>query len=899
MHKEESKPITTESEPPKHSLNVSKVMLNVNEVEPQLTENGNNKTDKPIQSVVNTDLNSARDEILNNSTVHFKCSLNKKTATVEGNKTKPKKVSVVDFRVSNSQPEIDENDISKQVNEIIDEAVKINEAKLIAEYDISKQVNEIIDEAVKINEAKLNAENERKNGVKNVSYKQTNEINNNNDNNKNVHNFAEKENGIENQAEVHPNFEMNKSILKRNVSPEIPIQPIINEIRTFDFQEYSDNSLPASTTSTLNTTETPSTGPESLITSDIEDGYKGNDVEKKRKAEPTYEDSKEDFIESQFGFLSEHLDSKMNIDSDDEKTVGSIKITDAVSSTMINNKFGQTFKTSPTVEKKDVIDELTQIINCNRLETFIKPNNDTNKQIEVAKRSSLKNFHIGAYSNDNNENNKIDTINDSTNDNQIPEHKVRDNVTFNSTVRQDDSIKIPKDLNSDTFVIPKPVGRSLSFHSTIPGINDRVDNTNLPSDLSAASRSFSYISLNGSSKHETNNNQTSDLNESTRKKSVSELSIADTPSLQSIEVMKSILNNSRSKNLDCTPETQKTVEPDNQRNLHENEEKAHKEDLSASNIRNEPKTWKYQGPPSINVSTWGERPKSQVYIKSDNDYIFGGSSKMAALQKRFSESNEQKYHNNDHSSVKPFKKQTEHCENSTCKLPVVRGVEYKKNIPLNNKDPTSEDTQDSIQRSFRPNYHEISCIISQKPPPEKTKTGYTTMTLNRNINSKYSSDSVPAKSILKSSQINRAQSYDGQQGIQSSEQSETLAKNNKSNGGHKIKDPETDVSDKLSTKKLEKPMFSQFTLRKTGLKEKILDESNVTKNTANHNDCSKSAATKHKVNAIPTAPKPPPLLKKPLVKPIAKGNSTEDPRTELLNSIRSFNRDALKRNCIY
>ncbi|EDW78372.1 uncharacterized protein Dwil_GK16213 [Drosophila willistoni] len=39
-----------------------------------------------------------------------------------------------------------------------------------------------------------------------------------------------------------------------------------------------------------------------------------------------------------------------------------------------------------------------------------------------------------------------------------------------------------------------------------------------------------------------------------------------------------------------------------------------------------PPTYRYSGPPSINFATWSERPKSQVAIKNEGDYIFGGSS---------------------------------------------------------------------------------------------------------------------------------------------------------------------------------------------------------------------------------------------------------------------------------
>ncbi|XP_034489922.1 mucin-17 isoform X2 [Drosophila innubila] len=43
-----------------------------------------------------------------------------------------------------------------------------------------------------------------------------------------------------------------------------------------------------------------------------------------------------------------------------------------------------------------------------------------------------------------------------------------------------------------------------------------------------------------------------------------------------------------------------------------------------------PPTYRYSGPPSINFATWSERPKSQVAIKNEGDYIYGGATTAAA-----------------------------------------------------------------------------------------------------------------------------------------------------------------------------------------------------------------------------------------------------------------------------
>lgn len=818
-----------------------------------INENENEKNTKMsnhIQRMTNCAVTSACNENLSNSEIHEKRT--RVEIIVEG-KAKPKNRSVVNFSLSYIQPEIDPSDISKQVNDIIDEAVEINEAK-------------------------LNAKNERKSEENSTKSDKMN----NNYGSTIGHTTSEKENLSSCQPKTysHTNSypENGRVFHKRNIPPEAPIQPHLNEVCTFDFQEYSDNSLAtSSTTSTLNAA---SAGPDSLITSDIEDGYKGNEMEKSRKSETTYDESKEDFIESQFGFLSEHLDEKTNVDdNDDEKTVGSIQTANIVSSTMINDKFGETFKVSNTVEKRDVIDELTQIINCNRLEAFVKPTNDTNQSnqyVEVFKRSSLTNFHIGVYSNSINENNRTEqtTFDSSTKKDPIIEKYISRSDENTSKTSENYA-----ENKSETFIIPKPVGRSMSFHSTFAEIIDRENNQT--TTCTEASRSVSYISLNSSPKHENNNHQTAEaikdeLNESTRKKSASELSIADTPSLQSIEVMKSILNKSRLMNSEFFSDTDvKITVQENQRNFLEREDKLHN-NVTSSKPRNELRTWKYQGPPSINVSTWGERPKSLVHIKSDNDYIFGGSSKMSLLQKRFSGLNEQQ----NHTQEKPFQTQNEHCDNSSCKLPVVRSVEYKKNI-------LQEDTQDSIQRPIRSSY-EISRIVSQKPPKGEQPKPCATTALNGIENSIYNSENF----MLKSAIVNEPEKL-------FFEQSDTLDNKDKTN------DKQRDEDMNSTNLANEKPMFSQFTLRKTGLKEKFIDESNrknkndVTESSLKYNECLK--LTEPKASVIPTAPKPPPMPNKFAIRPSPIGSSmnSDEPlvvRSKLFEAIRNFNRDALNRN---
>lgn len=766
----------------------------------------------------------------------------KKTSVVSLNMEHNEVFSVPSIRTNgNSMGKTDKIDteiVSEQINEIIKEAADLHQVKM--KDELSQQIDDIIHQAVEINESKLNAANEINNNTEDegVAIDYDSKVWNSSKTMLNAH--IDKSNGDCASGEMTP------------VSTEVPIKPILNETRSFDFiNEYSDHSLATSTASTTNTMETPSTGPESIITSDIEDGYKGNDYDKQQKVEL----NREEFIERQFDFLSEHLDTKTSLESisDDDKNFKPIESHDVMSSTMIECN-----KTSSVPDKVDVINELTQIINCNRLETFTKPCN--NDRSDGSKRSSLSNFHIGAYTNGNHENIKTTTI---PANEQETESYVNDRNIEN---------KEPK----ITSVIPKQVNRSRSFHSTFANaIESEPIEQNNGIHLSLAPRSTSFVSLVSIQKQENHNEPMPTENELKKapQKSSSELSIADSPLLQSLEVMKSIL--STSLNFDRMSSAEKKLMPTKESESHidkkKNEENSVPEIINTKTEETKPtikaKAWKYEGPPAINLSTWGERPKSDVFIKSDNDYIFGGVSKMAALQKRFS-------------GIPDNIEAKETCEKESYKLPVVRGVEYKKNISINrngNHRPKSTinnsiDLVDEV--TLRPNY-EISRIVPEKPfSAEKLSSSYKVMTLNRMSNPK----PIPPKPNEKYNSLHRPHSLILQ-----------------SNGIANVDHNESDKSDAV-----EKPMmFSQFTLRKTGLKEKFLDDNN-SKNLMNHNEGVKTVSKPIiKSNLIPTAPKPPPMLKpKTLKKSVSMGPPAADPHNLLFDSIRNFNRNTLKRNCL-
>lgn len=914
------------------------------------------------------------------------------TSSDESTKAKlGKQISVVDIG-QNGELSIPKDEIKEPI-ESVAIAARTRQLSESDQEEISHQIDEIIEHAVEINQSTLET------GTNGHDASTYNEINNNKvgmanaqEQNGNKACMAEAEEIGYSTNSVKASHSERSS--KDNVpATDIPIKPVLNEAQGFDFQEYSDQSLPASTTTTI---ETPSTGPESLITSDIEDGYKGNDNDIMCRSQL----SREEFIESQFGFLSEHMDSKASDSECDDKIFSKC---DVVSSTMVTTTLNDTSTiskdkpaaatatapppattttTMAATDKNQVINELTNIINGNRLDTFIKPTNEQCERIDVNtnKRSTLSNFQISAYTNGNHKNVKVKispkyVTNETT---PISAAAHRPNGRLVGTAKR---LSLTNGLGVDgspdecdkNDALLKPINRSMSFHATqLAGADEHSvtldESLGVNKPLSSTPRSASFVSLIGMHKAERHADMLT-LNCSlngTRHKSSSELSIADSPTLQSIEIMKSILSGTlaasiekkatemaekKQKKSPVTPATPpKEVEKVVQNGGDDGELKAsnglsdskasnglngsdsnglnssiganglnasnisksstNSNGLSAANGSNgveeietvklrppqEKKTWKYQGPPAVNLSTWGERPKSQVYIKSDNDYKFGGSgaSKMAALQKRFSVSPSA-----DKQTERQWKKPTlvednKQCDNGTCKLPIVRGVEYKKNVVIGasiekNGLNCASDAIDATEQVVRPTY-EISRIVTEKPFTEKTSFA----ALNRLTSVPAKIESKPFNAKIGNGQRNNGNDVNG----------------NVVNGnGVALKSNGDVIKGENAIVVPEKPLYAQFNLRKTGFKEKIVINTNVLTATPSQQNSIDSKpirvsvdlkpitnGVRPKSNPIPTAPKPPPLLKKPtLARPVSM-IAQPVTRDDLMDSIRNFNRNALKGN---
>lgn len=749
---------------------------------------------------------------------------------------------------------------------------------------------------------------------------------------------------------------------------DVPIKPVIKQRIAVDFKALDE---------TTNT--------ESSMTSDIEDGYQGDKVRFSRGALlQSLESHRDDFIENEFGFLG-----KMDGDDDKKDIKSEVHITNG-----INKEIDHI--ASP---KDEVINELNNVIVNNKLETVIRKS-ETSDDIESAQKSCLSNFTIQTYSN------HVDVKIDSQVEGKISEvieSPVQLEKDFNKSILSDDitnksddeivlrnpieytQSKRPSLSNGNLFKSPR-VSRSDSFHSTRNGSTENLG-------LTSRSSSSSYISLIGTSKCENRSNKTTPRNsltftDSNRRKSSSELSIADSPSLQSLLVMKTILSNSRKNSLitdNVSNGVKESSEMDSENVSRKSsvelrpkspidvafddssKENSPQNKLSSRNEKTESNTkWKYQGPPAINLSTWGERPKSMIAIKTDNDYKFGVLNNAAVKSTStdptpLMEAPEVPV-NSTKSTVKPanviVETPIESVDIPDHHLPIVRAV-VKKIHPVSN---ASSDENHNIE--IRRSNYEVSTIVTEKVKPEirvplqkrfswkiPATFNNTSSTMNSNLNK-----NVPTvrgfKADTLESVADKDQSIDS--GYKSLPPTVVLVNSNKEIIQERPKtQPPPTVTKRPSFVRQQQSEetnvvpFSQFTLRKTGLKEKIVghDVDNSIKQPVivsppiqtiqlrqkqevqtiqlNQKQEVPSIQSRQKVE-VPTIqlrqkpeiqnvrpitfhatttttipPPPPPIVKQV---PIVRGVMTQkslpialDPRDALLDSIKNFNKNSLKK----
>lgn len=628
----------------------------------------------------------------------------------------------------------------------------------------------------------------------------------------------------------------------------------------------------------------------------------------------------------------------------------------------------------------------------------------------------------------------------------------------NSNISNDNEISVIEEVVSK----PKPpiediqrsrllaITRSDSFHSIgQQKRNEYYDGMIRGTNFNALlpQRSTSFLSLVHSQKAEmrssslTTTSIKQDLNVPyNRQKSTSELSISDVPSLQSLEIIKNILNcrknslqdvnrksalsddinndksgpieepknNIRSSTLIQATETAltsttstskievkstekviyNTIEKRDIKKLEtqksepafvERNKNNNSNDTSNNNNMKKSETqqqWRYSGPPKINFSTWNERPKVEVSVMSDEDYIFGGSAHSTTLPRDFKNQGINQYSQNQNAdSVDSYVKKSYSTvmvknENKEAErhLPKVLGVEYKKDVVVlrnnnnNNKDTTpSVSSSEITNRNNGNNTTKTLISIKQRPATmdyssaissSTTKTTlnspnyqnqFVSFNNNNNSNSKkftpivhgfskldnISETQSDVKSLPITNKITDANNEKRTEApmipvkpsyLRSSSAGVDLNRNLKLSSVKNV----TNANNNVGNDAYDENPYSQ-TLRRTGLIEKMLNNDKKTesifgrvldkpKSSANANPSINSVPMNEEkqVEKVtirqlsqpipstnnPTPPPPPPMIFRksaPVVVVLGSDKNEGETRNQLLDAIKNFNKDSLRR----
>lgn len=710
-------------------------------------------------------------------------------------------------------------------------------------------------------------------------------------------------------ATSHPEFfptldDRSSSRLSSSDVSDAPIKPVIKERVPLDFQDaFSDraSTLNGDATAAAAASAEDEADRATCITSDAEDGYQGYSQKFSREALiESLERRRELFIEKEFQFLTHEDGGETASLSDD-----------------VDNRLDR---------QASVLEELKDVLQNDHVDALLtsNTNNPVNAEIAGCDPNALSNFSIQSYA----------PYARSEVANKDAENEDATTATINYTPSKRCSLT----SNSGSRTPGRPINRSDSFHSTAaasPNAHNNNDDDSAAASVTNAPlngltpRSSSYISLIGTQKFETRSasfRSTQTLAQQQRpldatapayrRSSSSELSIADAPSLQSLSVIKSILSNSRKSSLCSSADVQLVVEENAQQRasgldgnaVAEPPEDAAKVQSTQSQtntnvtitqlnggdatqqapesvVVEEPqKKWRYQGPPAINVSTWGERPKSTISIKTDNDYKFGAAVQMPQPQvtanilppekarKPSSSSNPARTETEIRGGItttsdvapavvtiktvdtKTTTTPNENNNNSNDHVPIIRGVVPKvvstTFIGGTNSGPSSQATpsstpagSDTSAGNFnirRPSY-EISTFVADKSSANHSSNS--TMTLGRvHISNRWSHQ--PQLHHAEASSASAAASPCAAVTVKTFKVADpvstaalltnyAIAKDGSFDSGYKSMPPVySEFNAKLSAVQRSQEAdaqqaapFSQFTLRKTGLKDKILADS--------------------------------------------------------------------------
>lgn len=470
------------------------------------------------------------------------------------------------------------------------------------------------------------------------------------------------------------------------------------------------------------------------------------------------------------------------------------------------------------------------------------------------------------------------------------------------------------------------IARSDSFHSIGQGRNFDAGAKRNP--MGSPQRSTSFLSLVQAQKAEQLlHKSTTDNGPYSRQKSTSELSISEGPSLQSVEVLKNILNSSRKNSLqDASPKEEKVMTLTRQVSPIEVltkkiEEVARKPERQVSEPAVESKPaetqWRYTGPPKVNLSTWNERAKVEVAIAADRDYKFGNVSSTLPRDFRNQQDAASKRHTIHIPDERVVKDEPE-----VSTKPKVLGVEYKKDVsPVHVREQSAEIVTKPAQRTIinimpRP----MSMDLSNNYAQLVTSTTPSNVSYNRlNSNAKKFQPVVHGfklNNIKESDQVDSASVPAHKRDVEYVEKRAIGPPSVPAKPSFLRSTSAGDINRKMTfstvpakqEEDLDLP-FSQTGLRRTGLKDKILLSDQETKSIFGkvvepkpesfiryHQYQEPKHVEKFSVRSLSSpAPVPP---KPPTAPPMMNFRKSEpvsmETRDELLDAIKNFKKDSLR-----
>ncbi|XP_053658418.1 uncharacterized protein LOC128707489 [Anopheles marshallii] len=385
------------------------------------------------------------------------------------------------------------------------------------------------------------------------------------------------------------------------------------------------------------------------------------------------------------------------------------------------------------------------------------------------------------------------------------------------------------------------------------------------------------------------------------------------------------------------------------------------------------KKWTYQGPPTISFATWNERPKIDVSIKSDRDYRFGGSSTLPRGFRNVNnvsstkisigpggssttttvESTSAGYvRQTIHEVEQPQQQQIDVVSNVPSatvssarqqqqpqeptpavvklpatalkptatppgeRLPIVRAVEYKKNVAPRQAPPPIEPKPSFFYETFSRNDSTNSSANSS------IGTNVSSVSINGTVPSASISTNIsrlsfgPKPATVLQPTVRGFKSLDieptGSSGTNGMPRLRPVSMVDTST----LRKTTTAVPFTSTVMEDTAPNslpFSQNTLRRTGLKDKILakDPTPVTETVTASTKVSVTTAAPAPVRptslsaAVPIPPPPAPMPPVKASQPVVRGAIVKkspatspaiDPRNALLDAIRNFNKDSLRKD---